>query len=84
MYVVGASLLSDFWGEHPECEGQIRALHALLASARPADLPQMLGRTGRVHGGRIDLDLPSSRVSLDINEAAQVVRITGVKLKEGD
>ena len=82
MYVVGASLLSDFWRTHPECEGQIRALHALLASARPADLPQMLGRP--VDGGSLELDLPSSRVSLDINEAAQVVRITGVKLKEGD
>lgn len=84
MYVVGASLLSDFWKEHPECEGQIRALHALLASARPADLPQMLGRPGRVHGGSLELDLPSSKVSLDVNEAAQVVRVTGVKLREGD
>ena len=32
MYVVGVDRLSAFWEAHPQAEGELRALHALLAA----------------------------------------------------
>ena len=82
MYVVGANLLSEFWQRHPECEGELRALHALLASCDAAHLSDLLGEAGTMAGATCELDLAESRIRLELNEAAGIARIANVQLRE--
>jgi hypothetical protein len=84
MYVVGATVLSDFWRGHPQCEAELRALHALLADAPAGEMMALLGGAADSDGSAVMIDLSSTRVSLEVNEAAQVVRVAGIEAREVD
>jgi hypothetical protein len=84
MYVVGATVLSDFWQDHPATEAALRALHALLADASGDELTGRLDGALVVEGGETSVDLANTRVWLDINAPAQVVRIARIEAREGD
>ena len=84
MYVVGAIILSAFWEAHPECEAELRALHALLADTRPGELREMFRHAAEFDGTAAMLDLERTRVAIDINEAGRVVRVTGVTMREAE
>ena len=75
MYVVGANLLSEHWREHPESEGELRALHALLASGAIRDT---LGRIAEFDGGTAELRLRTARVRIEISAAAGLARYAAV------
>lgn len=84
MYVVGAIVLSAFWKSHPHSEAELRALHALLSEANPDELRPLFGAAGEFESGKVMLDLVQTRVSLDVNAAAQVVKVSDVSLREVD
>ena len=84
MYMVGANVLSDFWRDHPEAEGELRALHALLTETECAGLPAALGKTAIFDACGADIRLRSATVRLEISEAANVGRYAAVKpVEEG-
>jgi hypothetical protein len=78
MYVVGANVLSDFWRGHPEAEGELRALHALLAHTDCDALAETLGRTATFDAAGADIALRHARVRLEINAGAEVGRYAAV------
>ena len=79
MYVVGATLLSDFWHAHPEAEGELRALHALL-SETPADaLEARLGGAAAFDRAGAEVSLRTARVRIELSAAAGVARYAGVE-----
>lgn len=84
MYVVGATVLSRFWTKHPQCEAELRALHALLSETNVRDLNTLLGKAGAFDEASATLDLPCTRVGLDINAAAGVVMVKSVATREVD
>ncbi len=84
MYVVGAIELSAFWNAHPHCEAELRALHALLSEATSDGFGPMFGAVAEFDAGKVMLDLAQTRVSLDVNAAAQVVKVSDVSLREVD
>ena len=72
MYVVGANKLGAYWREHPEAEGELRALHSLLSAIEPAALADSLGAIARFDGPAAELKLRSATVRIEINAAAGV------------
>jgi hypothetical protein len=78
MYVVGANLLSDHWRAHPETEGELRALHALLAAIDCAALPGTLGKIADFDMAGADIRLGRTVVRLEISPAAGVGRYASV------
>ena len=84
MYLVAATVLGDFWNDHPACEAELRALHALLANASITELEGMQNAASEMDGRRVKVNLASSCVTLDINEAAQVARIVSVEIRKAD
>jgi hypothetical protein len=78
MYVVGANRLSDFWREHPQAEGELRALHALLANSEPDALAETLGRIATFDPAGAQLSLATATVRIEINKAAAIVRYAAV------
>ena len=84
MYVIGAIVLSAFWKAHPQSEAELRALHALLSEAKPEELGPLFGAAGEFESGNLTLDLVQTRVGLDVNAAAQVMKVSDVSLREVD
>lgn len=82
MYVVGASLLNRFWSDHPQCEAELRAFHALLSDTSGADLSGLFDQAGTFDGSSMTVELARTRLRLKANEAAQVVCICDVAMKE--
>ena len=78
MYVVGANLLSEHWREHPESEGELRALHALLASSESGAIGDTFGRIASFDGGTAELKLRTARVRIEISAAAGLARYAAV------
>ncbi|MEO6360540.1 MAG: hypothetical protein ABIO43_08215 [Sphingomicrobium sp.] len=76
--------MSAFWKAHPDCEAELRALHALLSEATPNEPGPLFGAAGEFDSGAVMFDLVQTRVSLDVNIAAQVVKISDVSLREVD
>jgi hypothetical protein len=84
MYLVGATLLKEYWAQHPEAEGELRALHALLLET-PADaLQEELGGVAIFHGNVAELRLREVLVRLRFNAAAGVASVSGVFPREGE
>ncbi|HEX8667935.1 MAG TPA: hypothetical protein VF727_06140 [Allosphingosinicella sp.] len=82
MYVVGATLLSDFWTTHPRSHGELAALHALLA-ATPADgLSAALGRIAALDSAGATVELRTARVRVEISPAAGVARYASIEAIE--
>jgi hypothetical protein len=79
MYMVGANVLSDFWRKHPEAEGELRALHALLAATDCGDLADALGKTATFDGCGTDIRLRTAQVRLEVSEAANVGRYAAIE-----
>ncbi len=82
MYMVGANVLSDFWGTHPEAEGELRALHALLAATMCGELPDALGKIAAFDEKGAEVMLRSAKVRFEISAAAGVGRYAVVTAVE--
>ena len=82
MYVVGANLMSLFWSDHPAAEGELRALHALLAESDPGALAERLGAIAEWNGSGCRIALAAAEVRLDVNLAAGVARIAAIAERE--
>lgn len=78
MYVVGANLLSDYWRLHPQAEGELRALHALLASSEADALAATLGRIATFDETGAELSLANASVRIEISSATNVLRYAAV------
>jgi hypothetical protein len=78
MYAVGADRLSEHWRKHPEAEGELRALHALLTATDPEMLRERLGATASFDASGADIALAASKVRIEINAAAGVALYAGV------
>jgi hypothetical protein len=78
MYVVGANLLRDHWRDHPEAEGELRALHALLVAGDAGTIREKLGRIAEFDAGGAALRLRNTRVRIEINQAAGIARYAAV------
>jgi hypothetical protein len=78
MYVVGANVLSDFWRGHADAEGELRALHALLAETEPGALAERLSGIATFDATGADIVLRHARVRLEINQGAGVGRYAAV------
>ena len=79
MYAVGATMLSDFWRAHPDAEGELRALHALLAETECAALAGALGKTAVFDPCGAHIRLRAATVRLEISHAAGVARYAAVE-----
>lgn len=79
MYVVGVTLLRNFWERHPQSQAELRALHALLSETRLDALATTLGRTAAIDGGGLTIELRTARVRVEISSAAAVARYAEVE-----
>jgi hypothetical protein len=79
MYVVGANLLSEHWASHPESEGELRALHALVVDSEADALPDMFERIATENGRGTVLRLRTALVRVEINAAAGILRYVAVE-----
>ena len=82
MYVVGADALSAFWRKHPEAEGELRALHSLLASTDPESLGERFGAIAAFEPGAVEMTLRTATVRIALNAAAGVACYTAILAKE--
>ena len=78
MYAVGADRLGDFWRAHPEAEGELKALHALLSATDVEALRDTLGVAAKFDATGAEVRLAHARVRIDINAAAGVALYAGV------
>ena len=78
MYIVGANLLKAHWVNHPRSEGELRALHALLAETDAEALAEALGEIASFDANGAELKLGTAIVSLEISAAIGVARYAAV------